>query len=37
MAEQMTDAFAPTSTKADLIEGINRAWSNLEEAIAGSD
>ena len=37
MAEQTTDAFAPTSTKADLIEGINRAWSNLEEAIAGSD
>jgi hypothetical protein len=37
VAEQMTDAFAPTSTKADLIEGINRAWSNLEEAIAGSD
>jgi hypothetical protein len=36
VAEQTTDAFAPTSTKADLIEGINRAWSNLEEAIAGS-
>jgi hypothetical protein len=37
VAEQTTDAFAPTSTKADLIEGINRAWSNLEETIAGSD
>jgi Protein of unknown function (DUF1706) len=36
VAEQTTDAFAPTSTKADLIEGINRAWSNLEGVLAGS-
>ncbi len=37
MTEQMTDTVAATPTKADLIEGINRAWSNLEEALAGSD
>jgi hypothetical protein len=36
MAEQQTVAFAATPTKADLIEGINRAWSNLEEVLAGS-
>jgi hypothetical protein len=36
MAEQTTDAFAATPTKADLIESINRAWSNLEGALAGS-
>ena len=37
MAELTTDTFAATPTKADLIEGINRAWSNLERTIAGSD
>jgi len=37
VAEKTTDAFVATPTKADLIEGINRAWSNLEEVIAGSD
>ena len=37
MAAQTTDTFAATPTKADLIEGINRAWSNLERTIAGSD
>jgi len=36
MAEQTTDAFAATPTKADLIEGINRAWSSLEGTLAGS-
>jgi hypothetical protein len=36
VAEQTTDVFAATPTKADLIEGINRAWSNLERTIAGS-
>jgi len=36
VAEQPTDAFAATPTKADLIEGINGAWSNLEVVIAGS-
>ena len=36
MAEQTTDAFAATPTKADLIEGINRAWSNLEGVLASS-
>ena len=36
MAEQLTDAFAATPTKADLIERINRAWSTLEGALAGS-
>ena len=35
MAEQTTDAFA-TPAKADLIEGINGAWSTLEGAIASS-
>ena len=34
MAEQTTDSLAATPTKADLIEDINRAWSNLEGAIA---
>jgi hypothetical protein len=37
VAELTTDTFAATPTKADLIEGINRAWSNLERTIAGSD
>ena len=37
MAEQTTETFAATPTKADLIEGINRAWSNLERTISGSD
>jgi hypothetical protein len=37
VAELTTDTFAATSTKADLIAGINRAWSNLERTIAGSD
>jgi len=37
VAEQTTDTVAATPTKADLIEGINRAWSNLERTIAGSD
>ena len=36
MAEQPTDAFAAKPTKADLIEGINGAWSTLERAIASS-
>jgi hypothetical protein len=36
VAEQTTDAFTATPTKADLIEGINGAWSTLEGAIAGS-
>jgi len=36
VAEQLTDAFAATPTKADLIERINRAWSTLEGALAGS-
>jgi hypothetical protein len=36
VAEQTTEAFAATPTKADLIEGINRAWSKLEGALAGS-
>ena len=36
MAEQTTDAFAATPTKADLIEDINRAWSSLERTLAGS-
>jgi hypothetical protein len=36
VAEQPTDAFAATPTKADLIEGINGAWSTLEGAIASS-
>jgi hypothetical protein len=35
MTAQPTDAFAATPTKTDLIEGINRAWSTLEGAIAG--
>jgi hypothetical protein len=35
VAEQPTDGFAPTPTKADLIENINRTWSTLEGAIAG--
>jgi hypothetical protein len=37
VTEQTTDTFAATPTKADLIEGINGAWSNLERTIAGSD
>ena len=37
MAEQMTDAFAATPTKADLIEGITSAWSTLERMITDSD
>src|SRR5215210_246839 len=37
VAEQQTNAFTTTPTKADLIEGINGAWSNLERTIAGSD
>ena len=37
MAELTTDAFAATPTKADVIERINRAWSTLEAALAGSD
>jgi hypothetical protein len=37
VAELTTDTFAATPTKADLIAGINRAWSNLEMTIAGSD
>ena len=37
MAELTTDTAAATPTKADLIEGINRAWSNLEKTIADSD
>jgi hypothetical protein len=37
MTAQPTDAFAATPTKTDLIERINRAWSNLERTIAGSD
>jgi hypothetical protein len=37
MAEQTTETVATTPTKADLIEGINRAWSTLEKTIAGSD
>ena len=36
MAEQQTNVFTTTPTKADLIEGINDAWSNLERTIAGS-
>jgi Protein of unknown function (DUF1706) len=36
VTEKMTNTFAATPTKADLIEGINRAWSNLERTIAGS-
>lgn len=36
MAEQTMDTSATTPTKADLIEGVNRAWSTLEEVIAGS-
>jgi hypothetical protein len=36
VTEQPTDTFAATTTKADLIERINRAWPTLEEAIAGS-
>ena len=36
MAEQPSHAFAATPTKADLIEGINGAWSTLEGAIASS-
>jgi Protein of unknown function (DUF1706) len=37
VAEQQTNVFTTTATKADLIEGINDAWSNLERTIAGSD
>src|SRR3954468_12745406 len=37
MAEQTTEPVATTPTKADLIEGINRAWSTLEKTIAVSD
>jgi hypothetical protein len=37
VAEPTTDTVAATPTKDDLIEGINRAWSNLERTIAGSD
>jgi hypothetical protein len=36
MAEQTANAFAATRTKADLIEGINRAWSSLEGTLADS-
>src|SRR5215207_6052198 len=36
VTELTTDTFAVTPAKADLIEGINRAWSNLERTIAGS-
>jgi hypothetical protein len=37
MAEQTTETVAAAPTKADLIEGINRAWSSLEKTIADSD
>ena len=37
VAEQSTDAFADTPTKADIIERISHAWSILEGALAGSD
>ena len=36
MTEQATHGFAATATKADVIEGINRAWSALEGTLAGS-
>jgi len=36
VAEQQTSTFTATATKADLIEGINDAWSNLERTIASS-
>jgi len=36
VAEQTTDSFTATPTKADLIESINHAWSNLEGTLAGS-
>ncbi len=36
MAEQTTDSFTATPTKAELIAGINRVWATLEGAIAGS-
>jgi hypothetical protein len=37
VTELTTETVAATPTKADLMEGINRAWSNLEKTIAGSD
>jgi hypothetical protein len=36
MAEQRADAFATTSTKADVIERIDRAWASLESTLAES-
>jgi hypothetical protein len=36
VAEQTMDVFAATPTKANVIESINRAWSNLEGVLAGS-
>ena len=36
MAEQHTVTYA-TTTKADMIEGIDRAWSIVEQTLAGSD
>ena len=36
MTVQPTDTFAAAQTKADVIEGINRAWLNLEGVLAGS-
>jgi hypothetical protein len=36
VAEQTADTFAATATKADVIEGINQAWSTLERTLDGS-
>jgi len=36
MAEQTTDTFTATPAKADLIEGIDRAWASLEGTLADS-
>ena len=37
MTEQSTNAIAATPTKADVIAGINQAWSDLERTLAGLD